>query len=83
MVSFLLCGIGVAERRYPMSNVQSGGGEEVPHIQSQEQQLRGDTPHPRSGEVAVRRYPMSNVRKNPYKMVGDERGQQRADRLKP
>ena len=58
-----------------MSNVRSGGGEEIPHIQSQEQQPRGGTPRPRSGEVAVRRYPMSNVRKNPYKMAGAERGQ--------
>ena len=31
--------------------------EEISHVQGQEQRLRGDNPHPRSGAVAKRRYP--------------------------
>ena len=42
--------------------------EEIPYIQGQEQQPLGDTPHPN--------------KRNPNKMVGTERGNQRADRLK-
>ena len=47
---------------YPTSKVRSGGREELPHVQGQEQQLRGVTPHPRSGAVAKRSYPMPKVR---------------------
>ena len=84
-----------AERRYPVSKVRSSGGEEIPHVQGQEQWRRGDTPRPSSGAKAVRRYPTSKVRssceeiphvqgkRNSRKTAGAERGHQRADRLKP
>ena len=51
---------GVAERRYPTSKVRSGGPEEIPHVQGQEQWLRF------AGEV-VKRYPMSKVRETPVR----------------
>ena len=63
--------------------------EEISHVQGQEQRLRGDNPHPRSGAVAAlcwsRREEIPHVqgKRNPSKMVGTERGHQRADRLKP
>ena len=84
-----------AERRYPTSKVRSGGQEELPHVQGQEQCPRGATVCPRSGAAGERRYPMFKVRslgceeipyvqgkRNRSKMVGAERGHQRADRLK-
>ena len=59
--------------------------------------LRGATPRSRSGGTVVRTYPSSKIRssssleeiphvqgkRNPSKMVGVERGHQRADTLKP
>ena len=71
------------------------GWEEIPHIQGQEQLQWGATTGPRLGVVAERNYPMSTVRssheeiphiqdkRNPSKMVGTERGHQKADTLKP
>ena len=66
------------------------------YAQGQERWPRGATPCPRSGAEAKRRNPISKLRRggceetphvqskrNPTKMVGAERGHQRADRLKP
>ena len=47
-------------RRYPKSNIRSGGGEEIPHVQGKEQQLR-------FAVAAVKRYPMSKVRETPVR----------------
>ena len=82
-------GTGAARRSYPTSTVRSGGCEELPHVQGKQQWLR-------FAGAAVKRYPMFTVRsggceeiphvqgkRNPSKMVGTERGHQRADRLKP
>ena len=50
---------------------------------------RGDTPHPRSAAAAALRWssheeiPHVQGKRNPSKMVGTEKGHQRADRLKP
>ena len=55
--------------------VRRGSGEKIPLIQGKEQQLR-------FAGAAVKRYPTSKVRKNPCRMVGAERGYQKADRLK-
>ena len=67
----------------------------LPHVLGQWWQLRRATPHPMSGAAAKMSYPTSKVRssdckeiphiqgmRNPSKMVGTERGHQRADRLK-
>ena len=55
--------------------VRGGGSEELPLVQGKEQRLR-------FAGAAVKRYPTPKVR-NPSKMVGVERGHQRADTLKP
>ena len=57
-----------------MSEVRRGGREEIPLVQNKEQRLR-------FAEAAVKRYPAQGKR-NPSKMVGAERGRQRADTLK-
>ena len=84
---------GTANRRDSKSKVRSCG---LPHIQGEDWWVRGATPCPNSEKVAVRRYPMYKDRRsgqeeiphiqgkrNPSKMVGTERGHQRAYRLKP
>ena len=53
-----------------------------------QERLRGPTPHPRSGAAALcwsscEEIPHAQGKRNPSKMVGAERGHQRADRLKP
>ena len=58
-----------------MLKVRKGGGEELPLVQGKEQQLH-------FAEAAVKRYPTAKKR-NPSKMVGAERGHQKADTLKP
>ena len=76
--------------------MQKHGREELPHVQGQEQQPRGDAPHPTSGAAAESRCPTSKVRssgqeemphvqgkRNPSKMLGVARGHQRTDTLKP
>ena len=55
-------------RRYPKSNIRSGGGEEIPHVQGKEQ---------------CEEIPQVQGNRNPSEMVGAERGHQREDRLKP
>ena len=55
--------------------VRKGSGEEIPLLPGKEQQLR-------FARAAVKRYPIQGKR-NPCKMVGTERGHQRADRQKP
>ena len=45
----------MAERRYPMSKVSSGGREEIPHVQGKEQRLC-------FAGAAVKTYPTSKVR---------------------
>ena len=75
-------------RRNPMSRVRSGSREEIPHVQGQEQRPRGDTPCPRSGAAAAlcwssrEEIPHIQGKRNPSKMIGIERGDQGADRLK-
>ena len=64
-----------AERKYPMSKVNSGGHEEIPYIQGQEQWLC-------FAGAAMKRYPTFKVRETKIRLV-TERGHQRADRLKP
>ena len=49
------------ERRYPTSKIRSSG-EEISHVEGQEQQ-RGYTPCPRLGAAATMRYPRSKARK--------------------
>ena len=50
-----LRGPGVAQRKYPMSKVRSGGREEIPHVKGKEQQLH-------LAGAAVKRYPTPKVR---------------------
>ena len=52
---------------------RSGSGEEVPHIQGQEQQLRFPG-------AAVKRYPNVQGKKTQSKTVGPERGHHKKDR---
>ena len=72
-----------------MFKVGRGSSKEISLVQGEEQRLR-------FAGAAKKRYPMSKVRNssseetpaiqikiNPSKMVGAERGHQRADRLKP
>ena len=57
--------------------VRKGSGEEIPLVQSKEQQLH-------FAGAAVKRYPThAQGKRNPSKMVGIARGYQRADTLKP
>ena len=66
----------VAKRSYPTSKVRRGGHEEITHIQEKEQQLCfAGAAHEEITHIQGKR--------NPNKMVGIERGNQRADRLKP
>ena len=55
-------------RRYPKSNIRSGGGEEIPHVQGKEQ---------------CEEIPQVQGKRKPSKIVGITRGHQRADTLKP
>ena len=50
----------VAERRYPVSKVSSGGHEEIPHVQGKEQQLQ-------VAGAAIKKYPTSKVREIPVR----------------
>ena len=50
--------------------------EDIPHIQGQEWQQRGETPCPRSGEGAVRRYPTSKVRSSNCEEIPHVQGQE-------
>ena len=59
-----------------MSKVRSGRHEELPHVQGKEQQMH-------FAGAAMKRFPTSKVRETQVRMVGTERGHQRADRLKP
>ena len=52
------------------------GQEGLPHIRGKEQRLC-------FAGAAVKRGPHVQGKRNPSKMVGTERGDQRADRLKP
>ena len=58
-----------------MPEVRGGGREELPCIRGKEQQLC-------FAGAAVKRDPASKVRETQVKMVGTERGDQGADRLK-
>ena len=60
-----------------MSKVRSSSREVIPHVQGQEQPLRGDTPCPRSGAVAVRRYPTSKVRSSGREVIPNVQGLER------
>ena len=64
-----------AWRSYSTFKVRRGGGEEVPLIQGKEQWLRFAGAAEEISQVQGKR--------NPSKMVGVERGHQRADTLKP
>ena len=59
----------------PLYILRSGSHEELPHVQGQEQQLRFASSREEIPHVQDKR--------KPSKMVGAERGYQRADRLKP
>ena len=61
---------------YPMLKVRNGGSKEIPLVQGKEQWLC-------FAGAAVKRYPTPKGKRNPNKMVAIERGNQRADRLKP
>ena len=61
---------------YSMFKVRRGGSEDITLVQGKEQQLR-------FAGAAVKRYPNVQGMRNPSKMVGVERGHQRADTLKP
>ena len=50
----------VAMRRYPTFKVRSGGHEDIPHLQGQEQWLC-------FAGAAVKRYPMSKLRETPVR----------------
>ena len=77
-----------AERSYPTSEERSSGWEELPHIWGKKQRLRGATPHLRKEVAAAlcwssrEERPHIQGKRNPSNMVGTERGDQRADRLK-
>ena len=45
----------MAERKYPMSKVMSGGFEEIPHVQGKELRLC-------FAGTAMKRYPMCKIR---------------------
>ena len=72
-----------------MPKVRGGGLEKLPHVQGQEQRLRGDNPHPRSGAVAAlcwshrEEIPHDQHKRNTSKKVAVVRGHQRAEKLKP
>ena len=61
--------VAAQHRSYPMSEVSSSGREELPHVQGQQQQLRGATPRPRSGVAATRRYHRSKVRSSGWALL--------------
>ena len=65
-----------AERSYSKFKVRRGGREEIPLMQGKEQWLR-------FVGAAVKRYLHVQGKRNPSKMVGVPRGQQRADTRKP
>ena len=52
--------------------VRRGGGEEIPLVQGKEQRLC-------FAEAAMKEIPNVQGKRNPGKMVGPERGHQRAD----
>ena len=66
----------MAERSYPTPKVRGRGREELPHVQGKEQQMH-------FAGAAMKRFPTSKVRETQVRMVGTERGHQRADRLRP
>ena len=61
------------ERRYPTFKVRSTGREDIPHVKGKQQWLCWSSHE----EI-----PYVQGMRNPSKMVGAERGHQRADRLK-
>ena len=80
-------GTGTAKRSYPTSEARGGGREEQLHIQgavaARAQESLEELFHVQGKEGRGEEIPLVQGERNPSKMVGEARGHQRAETLKP